>query len=260
MRSIYREIKTNFQFERKSIVDWPGHIHDDIELVYVKQGCAAAFCDGKHYILQEGSFFLAFPNQSHHYLKSTPGLYLVLVMKPSRLRYHDGIFLDGYPTSALYGGKDETLGPLLETALEEFLTEGDSSIVDGYLTAFFGKLLRGYRIEKSRLSRDCVLSILEYCTQHYREDIRIEDLSRQLHISRSHISHIFSHRLNMNFCDYVNSLRLSDAVKLLENRDYSISNVSDLSGFSTIRTFNRAFLKRYGISPSQYRAALDNET
>ena len=81
----------------------------------------------------------------------------------------------------------------------------------------------------------------------------MEEVADKLCISRSTVSHLFNERLAMNFCDYINSLRLSDAVKLLKNGKNTITEISDLSGFSTIRTFNRAFLKRYGISPSEYR-------
>lgn len=252
MQNIFREVKTRITFERRKGLDFPAHIHDDIELVYVVRGGGLAYCDGRQYALTPGSFFLAFPNQTHHYAQCLEGEYIVLILKPSRLLYHDGVFLDGQPESAVCPGAQELAG-LLETALAEFRAEGDSCIVDGYLTAFFGKLLKQCRIEKSHLSRDCVLSILQYCAQHFRENISVQELSQALHISRSHICHIFSRRLHIGFCDYVNSLRLNEAVKLLENKNFSMAEISDRAGFPTIRTFNRAFLKRYGSSPTAYR-------
>ena len=122
-----------------------------------------------------------------------------------------------------------------------------------YLTALFGKLLKHYPIQKTRVANDTLSQILQYCAEHYKENISVEEVADKLRISRSTVSHLFNERLAMNFCDYINSLRLSDAVKLLKNGKNTITEVSDLSGFSTIRTFNRAFLKRYGISPSEYR-------
>jgi AraC-like DNA-binding protein len=63
----------------------------------------------------------------------------------------------------------------------------------------------------------------------------------------------------MNFCDYINSLRLAEAEKILNNKSYTITEIAGMSGFSTIRTFNRAFLKKYGISPSAYRKQLSEK-
>ena len=57
----------------------------------------------------------------------------------------------------------------------------------------------------------------------------------------------------MNFCDYINSLRLVDAVNMLGNENASITEIAYASGFSTLRTFNRAFLKYYGVTPSEYK-------
>ena len=47
--------------------------------------------------------------------------------------------------------------------------------------------------------------------------------------------------------------------ELLERENLPITEISDRSGFSTIRTFNRAFLKRYGISPSQYKKEIQKQ-
>ena len=58
----------------------------------------------------------------------------------------------------------------------------------------------------------------------------------------------------MKFNDYINSLRVSAASRYLSGTDKSITEISELVGFGTSRTFNRAFLKQFGKSPSEYRA------
>jgi len=67
MKKIFREIKKHPVIQNRSGLDYPPHIHDDIELVFVKRGGATAYCDGEKYTLKENSFFLVFPNQVHHY-------------------------------------------------------------------------------------------------------------------------------------------------------------------------------------------------
>ncbi len=256
MKKIFREVKRQIIFERRKNLNFPAHIHDDIELVFVKKGGGTAYSDGKKYTLLENSFFLVFPNQVHHYNECLDGEYFVIIIKPSTLHGYNNIFGEGAPSCALWHFEengDDNMIHLLETAMKEFVRDGYSLIIEAYLTALFGKLLKFYEIEKRTMNHDTVFQILQYCKAHYKENITVEQISKNLHLSRSTISHIFSSRVCMNFCDYINSLRLTDAEQMLKNKNYSITEISYLCGFSTIRTFNRAFRNRYGVSPSAFR-------
>ncbi len=256
MQKIFREIKKQPSVAKIKSLNFPAHIHDDIELVFVIKGGGTAYCDGKKYNLEENSFFIAFPNQVHHYSECLEGEYVLIIMKPSALLSYRGVFEEGVPSNAVWclgeNGDDTTI-ELLEIIVKDFSRGGYSSIIAAYLTALFGKLLNFYKIEKNRTTHETLLQILQYCAAHFKEPISIESVSQNLHVSRSTVSHIFSSRLSINFCDYINSLRLIEAEQLLKNKNFSITEISYQCGFSTIRTFNRAFYKRYGISPSAYR-------
>ncbi|MBQ8202862.1 MAG: AraC family transcriptional regulator [Clostridia bacterium] len=256
MENIFRETKSSISFFLCDTPDYPAHIHDDIELVFTVSGAGTAFCDGKRYEVKPNSFFIAFPNQVHHYTDFSEGVYIVLIIKPSRLFSFTNVFLEGVPTSALCQfdeNEGEDITGLLKSALKEQEKEAESPIVTALITAVFGKLLRFYHIEKSKVSKNSVLQILEYCANHYKEEISVESVAKALKISRSCVSHVFSKRICINFCDYINSLRLGNAVGLLKSKSYSVTEIADMSGFPSVRTFNRAFRKRYGSSPSEYR-------
>ncbi len=255
MQKVFREIKKQPYIYRTHSLNFSAHIHEDIELVFVKRGGGIAYCDGKKYTLRENTFFIVFPNQVHRYEECDSGEYILLILKPTMLLSYRNVFLEGLPVSAewrLNDAKNDNLVYLLETVVYEYNRDGYSPIISAYLTAIFGKLLKVYEIQKSNVSGNTVLQILEYCSEHYKENISVGEIAQKLHISRSCVSHIFSSRLAMNFCDYINSLRLADAVQLLKSGNYSVTEVSNLSGFSTLRTFNRAFLKKYGVPPSKY--------
>ena len=253
MQKVFRESRNSIYFEKRPTLNFPAHIHDNIELVFVERGGGTACCDGKKYTLRENSVFLVFPNQVHYYAECMAGDYTILIIKSDDLLAYNGVFSSGVPTCATCVLQDEGIKTLLETARRELAHDGRSPIIEAYLTAFFGKLLKKYSIEKSSVKNDTVLKVLHYCKQHYKEDISLGTVANELHLSRSTLSHIFSNKLQMNFCDYLNSLRLNEAVALMENKNYSITEISYMSGFSTIRTFNRAFFKQYGKSPSSYR-------
>ncbi len=254
MEHIFREIKSQFYFRQRNSIDFPAHIHDDIELVFVEKGNGTAWCDGKPYTLTDGTWFLVFPNQVHRYTDFALGNYYVLILKPSDLLRYQQIFRTGAPQCAAYCLQDDIrLSFLLKTALQDYQEDGYSEVIAAYLTALFGKLLPYFPVEKSGFHRDNVLKILEYCSTHYKEDLTVESVASQLQLSRSCVSHIFSDRISMSFSDYINSLRLSEATETLKNQNYTITEIANLSGFPTIRTFNRAFQKHYGMTPSEYR-------
>lgn len=258
MQKVFREVKHKIYFRKAEKINFPAHVHQDIELVLTLKGSGTAFCDGVKYELKDNSFFLAFPNQVHHYQDCSDGEYILLIVKPSVLLSFNNMFFGSVPTSALWEFKeneDDNAVLLMKTAVEEFERDGHSEITSAYLTALFGKLLKVYNTQKCRETTDTVLKILNYCSEHYKDNITVESIAKELHISRSSVSHIFGSRLSMNFCDYINSLRLADAVKMLKKGNLPITEIAYSCGFSTIRTFNRAFLKQYGISPTQYKKA-----
>jgi len=256
MQQIFRETKSRITLRHAAVLDFPAHIHDDLELVYTGQGGGIAYCDGRKYSLQPGAFFLAFPNQVHHYENTGGGSYWVLIMKPSELMCYGQLFLKGAPENAQIPlppeRKEETVY-LLKKALEEYQRDGYSEVIAAYLTALMGKLLPYYPLRQDRSSRDNVTRILQYCSGNFREELTVSSVARALELSTSCVAHIFSHRLSMGFCDYINALRLTEAEQLLQNGNYTVTEVASLSGFPTIRTFNRVFLKKHGISPSAYR-------
>ena len=256
MEQIFREVKTKISLYQTNNPDFPSHIHDDIELCYIKKGSGTVRCDGKKYEVSDGSWFLAFPNQVHSYEGFARDQYYVLILKPSALLRFGEYFTQGLPESAVYcfpNGVDDGLGQLLETACREHRRDGFSDVIAAYLTALFGKLLPHFPIEKSGLPQNTVQRILQYCGDHYREDITLPSVAEQLGLSRSSISHIFNSRIGMHFCQYINTLRLAEAEALLRNPNISVTEAASRAGFATIRTFNRAFLKKHGVSPSAYR-------
>ena len=102
-------------------------------------------------------------------------------------------------------------------------------------------------------------AIVNYCARNYTKDLSLSLLESELHISRYYISHLFSDKLQIGFNDYINSLRVSFACNYLKHSDRSVTEISDLVGFGTLRTFNRAFQKQIGRSPSEYRRINDQE-
>ena len=85
--------------------------------------------------------------------------------------------------------------------------------------------------------------------------LTLAELAADLGTNRTTLSSYINNGLGTTFYDYVNSNRLEYTEKLLSDPDakYSVEQLAELSGFNSLSTFRRAFSKKYGISPQQYR-------
>ena len=85
--------------------------------------------------------------------------------------------------------------------------------------------------------------------------LTLAELAAELGTNRTTLSSYINNGLGTTFYDYVNSSRLEYTEKLLSDPDakYSVEQLAELSGFNSLSTFRRAFGKKYGMSPQQYR-------
>jgi AraC-like DNA-binding protein len=84
--------------------------------------------------------------------------------------------------------------------------------------------------------------------------LRIKEIAATLHISSSHLRHLFKKELGMAPTHYVKVLRLRKAKKLLENTLLSVKEIMAEVGISDPSHFAREYKQLYGETPSQARA------
>jgi len=265
MSLIYEVKKDNVKYQKtRTPLQYPAHFHYHIELVKMISVRANCYTDANKYSVGPGDIFIAFPNQIHYYESFGPEEYIIFYINPEVVPQFLSLFECNVPRSPYLPA--DKVGDKLNSLLDGIVESCEEvrcgkkfaeEIRSGYVLAFFGELLRSmdlYGPDSGELS--ALKNIVDYCSKNYTKEISLELLSKELHMSKYYISHIFGSRLNMRFNDYINSLRVSKACLLLADNDKSITTISDSVGFSTIRTFNRAFLRQTGRSPSEYRRTI----
>ena len=108
--------------------------------------------------------------------------------------------------------------------------------------------------EKGKIT-NMISRSLDYISDHYMEDIKIENLAKSCHISETHLRRIFQESMRMPPVEYINWVRIRAACKELRKTNASVSDIALHCGFTTISTFNRNFRKILGVSPQQWRRA-----
>ena len=234
------------------------HLQHHIELGFVKSGHTKVSVDSNEYDVESGDIIVVFPNQIHRFETIERERYILLLVNPDMLPELNKQFTTTIPVSNLIKGaaRDKELSELIESISETYFSNEPykDAILRGYLLAFFGKLLRKTELRDVQSCDYHVLGmILNYCITNSDKNLSLGMLESELHISKYYISHIMSSKLHIGFNDYINSLRVSNACKYLLRTDKSVTEISEIVGFNTLRTFNRAFFKQMGVTPSAYR-------
>jgi len=253
MRVFYENRKCRENIFLSHNLTFNAHMHEEVEIVYMIEGTAHAFSGGVECSLSPGDFFVAFPNHVHYYDNCQDNVAVVAIIPLKVLSELRGILTTKSPLSPHIKNADPLAGKLFESALlykGKYKNEAEKGLLLSAVSALMEKV--SFADENVPL-QNALPSILAYCENNYLEDISLDTVSKNLGISKSHISHIFSEKLHMNFRDYINSLRLNYATELLTDKEKSMTQVAAESGFETIRTFNRAFRKRFNASPLEYR-------
>ncbi|WP_054955499.1 response regulator transcription factor [Paenibacillus dakarensis] len=95
--------------------------------------------------------------------------------------------------------------------------------------------------------------IYEYVNQNYAQELSLKDLANKFHMNYSYLSSYFKQHTNENITMYINRVRTDKAKELLHNHDLSVSQISQLTGFSDHNYFSKVFKKMTGMTPVEYR-------
>lgn len=98
-----------------------------------------------------------------------------------------------------------------------------------------------------------IRKIYEYINHHYREEIRLEDLSRIVGMTPVALSRFFKLRTGKTVSDHIIDVRLGNAIRLLVDTSNSIGEICYDCGFNNLSNFNRIFKKRKDCSPKEFR-------
>ena len=98
-----------------------------------------------------------------------------------------------------------------------------------------------------------VQKVQEYINQHYKEEIRLNNLADMVGMTAVSFSRFFKLRTGRSLSDYIIDIRLGFAARLLVDSTMSVAEICYDCGFNNLSNFNRIFKKKKACSPKEFR-------
>jgi len=105
----------------------------------------------------------------------------------------------------------------------------------------------------SELSEEKLNSVIAFIEENYNSDLSREGIAASVDLNPSYLSTLFNSYTGKKINDYINGLRVKDAIDLLTTTDNKIIDIAFAVGFESISTFIRAFRTETGQTPTEYR-------
>lgn len=240
------------------------HSHSFFELIYVHSGkCDQYLADGEEpVIIKEGQLCLLTPGAVHALEPAKPDDLVFKIYIP--LNMFENILHDlkkELPAATekiaengsihYFNSESGLIVLLLMKLIEEsvFAQEGRDAAIKSFLTLIFLNLLREADDETDSCLRK---RAKKYIESDFRA-ANLKDFSLLLGYSDGHVSRLLKEKLNHNFSQILQILKIEQAEKLLLETDMSIESVASELGYSNASGMYKQFWKVYGMTPGNFR-------
>lgn len=94
---------------------------------------------------------------------------------------------------------------------------------------------------------------LHFIDSHYQEDLSLEKVASIVFLNPIYFSQLFKQKTGHGYKDYVISLRMEHAKRLLANPDLKLADIAERIGYQDVRHFTQVFRRKFAMTPTEYR-------
>ena len=127
-----------------------------------------------------------------------------------------------------------------------------SGLVYDYLIEFHRLMVADAGSARSR-QLSMLLPALRYMHDNFRCDVSMTQLSEIIGVTPQHFCRVFRKTMNVRPNEFLTQLRLDEAKRLLSEREASVADAAEKSGFRNAGYFSTVFRKHEGMSPAEYK-------
>ncbi len=116
------------------------------------------------------------------------------------------------------------------------------------------------KADEKKAIYDNIIAIMNEKKLYREPSLSLSDLAKELSVLPKHLSQVINEYFNMNFFDFINDYRIRETKLQLSQLKESKKTILEIlydTGFNSKSSFNKAFRKNTGISPTEYRRAVN---
>ena len=247
------------------------HAAKSCMIIYFYTDGGSVVFQNQMYPIQSGSLCFIRAGQQHYTLPDKPESYdrskiflseqrmdQVLSVLGTEPRLHR-MFED---SSAIYAPipteyRDE-VEQIYQRAAQSLQGSADES---RFLCCFLQLMLfvRDFSTEHIDNAKDNLTRAIDFINRHYTADMTLDDVCREVYISKYYLCRRFKRAMGMTVMEYVLKTRIAAAKNALCDGTDSVGEISERCGFSSISYFSQIFKKHTGLTPNQYRKQFSKE-
>ena len=257
------EIYTKFYQEKGTNYNFSGEKHSYWELTYVDKGELLTTIDGVSYHLKQGDLIFYAPMQFHTQstFEKISSSYLTINFK---MNFNHADLL----CNKIFSIQRDSY--FIVTRLIEELSNNNLYSDDLSLCYLKELIIQMLRLDNSHFhskptthmqqtyENELLNDILLYIDDNIYEKISVSTLCEHFCISTSMLHSLFRKNMNNTAKNYINELKLSKSKELIRNSTHTLSEISEMLGFSSIHYFSKKFKSYFNISPTEYSKSIYN--
>lgn len=241
-------------------------MHDYFEISMIVSGNCNLDLEGHLYKLSDGDIFCVNP----HTLHELHGIDCVMVsILFNQTVFEQTLPMPSHPQFFCVSSVDDTSSEAFDVmrSLIAHLIKNNVDKISGfelrnwsYIYSLMDVLYNNFRLKNSDAKEKKnykyamrISEISEIIQNNYMDNLTLNDVAEQMHLSVPYLSKFFTEYYGMNFLSCVNQYRLNHAVQELINTDKNIDEIAAESGFSSSHAFVSVFKKNFDMLPRQYR-------
>lgn len=244
------------------------HAHVRFEFLFVIRGALTVELEEKNYELRAGDILLVNPFERHayHLLEDDTSAYFIMFPQDFTPQITDILSNRLFQQNIIRQSVlfEECL-PLIQHIerhynLKDYIMLQKDTYISGMITALLSVLEQrvGLKTFSSAKSQDLLFSVMNYLYAHFTEPLTTHTVAAEFHYSERHFAKLFRDATLMTLPNYINEIRLNNAIALMNDGE-TVIDAAFKSGFDSFATFHRTFKKRYGLPPRAYMNSIMNK-
>lgn len=142
-----------------------------------------------------------------------------------------------------------------ESDLYQKVTRMDLTELAHWLEATALKIREAMNENRISSTRSIVMRAEDYVHEHYGDqNLSVEQICGYLGVSSAYFSTIFKRETGKTFINFLTDYRMEQALRMLLDEEQKTYVIAEAVGYSDPNYFSYAFKKKFGMSPSKYKA------